>query len=242
MAATVLYLGDTRLDAQAAYLAGVMTHHGIDFDYRDSATPITAGDLAGRKLIVLSDYPFSSVGGDNAQEISRLVQKGVGLLMIGGWESFAAEEAGFRSTPVAELLPVLLNDHDDRINSARVCLARKVADHPILRGLPWDRPPTVAGFNRFRTREDATTVLELERHIPIEQPDGLRFEREDVQPMLVVGQAGAGRTAAFASDAAPHWVGGLVDWGESRVRLQKVEFGHWYGRFFAQLLQWCAGE
>ncbi len=35
---------------------------------------------------------------------------------------------------------------------------------------------------------------------------------------LVVGQHGRGRTAALATDVAPHWVGGLVDWGDRARR------------------------
>ena len=33
MRRTILYLGDTALDRQASYLAGVLTHYGLDFDY-----------------------------------------------------------------------------------------------------------------------------------------------------------------------------------------------------------------
>ncbi len=62
-------------------------------------------------------------------------------------------------------------------------------------------------------------------------------------PALVVGTYGQGRTAAFLSDVAPHWVGGLVDWGPDRVTAQAVggpavEVGSDYARFWTQLLAW----
>ena len=66
-------------------------------------------------------------------------------------------------------------------------------------------------------------------------------------PFLVVDDAGAGRVAAFASDVAPHWIGGMVDWGAPRIfqELPKrlgnnlfVEIGCDYAKFFEQLVRW----
>jgi hypothetical protein len=61
-------------------------------------------------------------------------------------------------------------------------------------------------------------------------------------PLLVVGEYGRGRTAALATDVAPHWVGGLVDWGDQRVVQQVgagfIDVGNWYARFFRNLLVW----
>lgn len=71
----------------------------------------------------------------------------------------------------------------------------------------------------------------------------LVFDLHAVYPLLVVGQAGQGRVAAFTSDVAPHWVGGFVDWGTPRVAGQApaaptVEVGGDYARFWKQLLMW----
>jgi uncharacterized membrane protein len=73
----------------------------------------------------------------------------------------------------------------------------------------------------------------------------IAFDLAAVYPLLVVGAAGRGRTAAFASDIAPHWVGGFVDWGVSRVAAQApagpaVEVGSDYARFWKQLIAWVA--
>jgi uncharacterized membrane protein len=72
--------------------------------------------------------------------------------------------------------------------------------------------------------------------------DNYRFVPGKRSPLLVLGQYGNGRTAALATDVAPHWVGGLVDWGDWRV-VQDVEgsfidVGNWYARFFRNLLVW----
>ena len=69
-------------------------------------------------------------------------------------------------------------------------------------------------------------------------------------PLLVVGECGRGRTAALATDVAPHWVGGLVDWGDGRVVQEvnagAIDVGNLYARFFRNLLVWTgrleAGE
>ena len=48
----------------------------------------------------------------------------------------------------------------------------------------------------------------------------------------MVGRHGYGRTAALATDVAPHWVGGLVDWGDQRITQKvtedSIEVGNWY--------------
>ena len=58
----------------------------------------------------------------------------------------------------------------------------------------------------------------------------------------MVGEHGRGRTAALATDVAPHWVGGLVDWGDQRVVQDvgggSIDVGNWYARFFRNLLVW----
>jgi len=58
----------------------------------------------------------------------------------------------------------------------------------------------------------------------------------------VVGAWGQGRTAALATDVAPHWVGGMVDWGDRRIVQDLpggfVEIGNWYAEFFRNLLVW----
>jgi hypothetical protein len=71
----------------------------------------------------------------------------------------------------------------------------------------------------------------------------IAFELKGVYPVLVTGSSGQGRTAAFASDIAPHWVGGFIDWGEARVKGQapgshEIEVGSAYSQFWKQLLAW----
>lgn len=183
---SVLYLGDTSLDTAASYLAGVMTHFNIGFDYAGSDEPADRFlvDEAEYRLIVLSDYPAQNLETSQMEQIIALVCRGTGLLMIGGYNRVGAK-AG-----------------------ARV----------ILEAI------------RYRTRAEASSCL---------------FTEEGRDVLLAVGGYGGGRTAAFTSDAAPHWIGGFVDWGDERVSCKiagaEVEVGAFYAAFFNNLIRWTAG-
>ena len=55
------------------------------------------------------------------------------------------------------------------------------------------------------------------------------------------------RTAALATDLAPHWCGGLVDWGKRRLKLKvtgkiQIEVGDLYVEFVSSLIKWTAGH
>ena len=285
------YLGDDDLGSAAIYLAGLMTHFGLPLDHVPSSRPPDAAFAARRyALYVVSDYPAARFRSGELEHVAACVQAGSGLAMLGGWESFHGRLGEYHRSPLAEVLPVEMASADDRRNCAQPCLIRQVAAHPILEGLPWDRPPGIGGFNAFTARPAAQTLLtavqfEVRRvrtdslalggrgqgegdgrealtsilNSPL-TPDpspaneegrgAFAFSPVAESPLLVVGEYGCGRTAALATDVAPHWVGGLVDWGDQRV-VQNVgsgfiDVGNWYARFFRNLLVWTgrleAGE
>jgi uncharacterized membrane protein len=146
-----------------------------------------------------------------------------------------------------DILPVIMQATDDRVNCPQPCLVEKNAEHPILDGLPFTKvPPGIGGFNLVKAKPEGTVLLSSRRFKVEQSLSGFRFEPfPAADPLLVVGQYGQGRTAAFASDVAPHWVGGLVDWGDGRVAAQGpgangIEVGNWYARFFANMVKWAA--
>ncbi len=249
MAARVLYLGDTSLLGAAAYLAGVMRHMDWTFDYIPSHV-LAGADLFDlpHSLYVLSDYPANRLAHELQHRLLRHVEAGAGLLMIGGWESYRGCGGDWQDTAVAAALPVQIAASDDRVNCDQPTLVRCVADHPTVAGLPWDsRPPCIGGFNRFRPNPEGQVVLEIQRFEASRAGTEVHFKPVDSDPLLVVGQWGRGRTAALATDAAPHWVGGMVDWGPGRVTAHApgadpIEVGNLYVQFFEQLLRWCGGD
>ena len=242
----VFYLGDTSLSGVAGYLAGLMTAFGIGFDYRPSDSAMSADELrTPRKLFVLSDYPSKMMPPDAQKALLDQVHAGAGLLMIGGWESFHGHGGNWDRTPIGAALPVEISAEDDRINCDQPALLLRTADHEIVAELPFDdRPPTVGGFNRFVAKPGAETVLLVQRFAARYESGRFHFDTDEQDPMLVLGTHGAGRTAALATDLAPHWVGGLVDWGDGeRVVAQaagswQIEVGNFYAQFIANLLAW----
>jgi uncharacterized membrane protein len=235
----VLYCGDGTLESGASYLGGIMAVAGIAFDYvpMNAIFPeaLLEQDYA---LIILSDYPSGNFPPGLMERIARKVEQGTSLLMVGGWESFHGLIGNYQDTTLASVLPVECLAGDDRLNWCHGLVPQIVSPHPILKGLPWDKPPIVCGCNRVTAKREATTVMAL-RKIQI-QKDTLTLEEESL-PLLVVGTYGKGRTGAVTTDFAPHWAGGLVDWGGERVSAQapggrKIEVGSCYAAFLRNIL------
>ncbi|QQE10208.1 hypothetical protein JD969_11895 [Planctomycetota bacterium] len=248
MSKDVLYLGDTAYTQQASYLCGIMTHYGISFDYIPSdASPSDAQIADDYKLIILSDYPSNMLSETQIQTIVEKTKQGRGLLMIGGWETYVGLGGDYHKTPLAEVLPVIMQDSDDRRNNYWPCFVDKQTDHPILADLPFDtNVTTVGGFNAFTPKPDATVLLKANMNDASKNADGsFSLVHKDSIPLLVVGTFGNANVACFASDVAPHWVGPLVDWGDKRLPAQapdceSIEVGNWYAQYFANLVQWTA--
>ena len=239
----VCYLGDGNLTGAASYLAAVMTHFEIAFEHFPSGEPLRPPFTERRYgLYVVSDYPAANFRPPQMAHLVDCVRGGSGLLMIGGWESFFGRLGEYQGSPLAEVLPVVMQDRDDRRNCPQTCVVWQAADHPLLAGLPWDRPPSIGGFNALEPKPGAAGLLSAREFEVRRTGDSLEFTRRAESPLLVVGQYGRGRTAALATDVAPHWVGGMVDWGDRRLVQQvagaEVEVGNCYARFFRNLLAW----
>lgn len=254
----IAYLGDGSRSGSANYLCGIMTHFALPFVYvpSDESPPedIFADEIG---LYILSDYPaerFSAVAMERLCE--RIRRKNAGILMLGGWESYHGLGGNWDTTPLAKLLPVEMSTTDDRRNWAQLILIRQIAEHEITAGLPFSRPAGIGGYNEFRARAEATVILEGERFQITCEPDSAKttttptFVADGRFPLLVVAKDDddktRGRRACFATDVAPHWVGGFVDWGDARLTVTMgedfVEIGADYATFFRNLLTWCLGN
>lgn len=243
-----MYLGDTALKEAASYLAGIMSHYRIGFDYRASDERFESALLeAEYRAIVLSDYPSKNFDSRQLEQIASRVREGMGLLMIGGWGSFYGIDGAYAGTVLQEVLPVKMQSSDDRINCSQPCLVEKNCAHPIVEGLPFDTAcASIGGYNRVTTKPEASEVLSARRFSVRREASGYAFAPfQKAEPLLVVGSFGKGRVVAFTSDVAPHWVGGLVDWGDSRVHAcadgaGPVEVGDCYAKLFFQMIRWTA--
>lgn len=245
----VLYLGDTDLGAAAGYLAGLIERAGWALDYLPTFTEVSR-DLIDvpRRLFILSDFTAACFPDDLQRNMLQQVADGAGLVMIGGWESYRGQSGHWAGTPVAEALPVVIGEDDDRVNCDRPTFVYPLTEHPILEDLPWaTRPPLIGGYNRLAAKPDATVLAEARTYDA--GIDGLTVTLIEAgrDPLLIVGAHGKGRVVSLATDAAPHWVGPMVDWGAQRVVARsslpgaiEVEVGDCYAKFFTQLLRWAA--
>lgn len=179
--------------------------HVVDFLPNHVAAerfPDTAEDLDRYDVVVLSDIGSNTLllprrvfvtGRARPNRLVVLadwVRAGGALLMVGGYLSFQGIEAkaNYRATPLADVLPVVMEVGDDREETPQGVRPRVVLRHPAVARIATELP-TILGYQRFSTRPAAETLIAVDGH-----------------PVLAVGRAGAGRVAAFASDMGPHWL------------------------------------
>ncbi|MBZ4488048.1 glutamine amidotransferase [Microbacterium sp. cx-55] len=196
--------------------------HRIEFDL-----PASAAELAAlADVIVISDvgantfqlppavFSHSRPVDDAIGALAEFTAAGGGLVMIGGYLSFSGIDAKARwgRTALADVLPVRILDRDDRIELPSGVDPLVSQPHPIVDPLDpcW---PALLGLNELVAKPDADVLATVAEH-----------------PLLVVGTHGAGRTAAFSSDLAPHWA--------------TPAFLAWpgYGELFDRLVRWLSQE
>jgi len=211
----------------AALEAGGWT---VDFQPNHVASekfPYTAEELDRYDVIVLSDIGANTLLLTNSvfsrgqlapsnrlRALADWVEAGGALLMVGGYLSFQGIEAkaNYRATALADVLPIVMEIGDDREETPEGIAPVAVGSHEVVDGLAGEWPK-ILGYQRFTAREGAEVVATVGEH-----------------PLVVVGEAGAGRVAAVATDMGPHWL--------------PTEFLEWdgYGRLWNQLLGWLAGS
>ena len=176
----------------------------------DTRMPSTVDALRQHAAIVLSDVGSNTfllgrqtffdgrVAPDLLELIAAYTSGGGGLVMVGGYMSFAGIDgkAGYAKTCLQDVLPVMVSASDDRVERpAGVVPTLHMPDHPTVAGMagPW---PALLGYNRLTPRQPGQVVATC---------------GED--PLLVAGTYGEGRCVAFASDMGPHWAPeGFIGW------------------------------
>ncbi len=179
---------------------------GVDVTYQPchvaaSLFPDTEEALSAFDVIVLSDigantlllrdstFVRSELTSNRLELLRSFVEKGGGLLMIGGYLTFQGIEgkAAYHGTPVEEVLPIVLSPFDDRRENPQGVVPVTVdASHPIAQGLAgW---PAMLGYNRAVLRPEAHLVATI-----------------GGDPLIAVRNVKAGRTAVFSSDCSAHW-------------------------------------
>jgi uncharacterized membrane protein len=213
-------------------LRDALEENGIETEYIPTGVaatefPLSAEEIAEYDVVVLSDIGYNTLAlppatfdeferrPNRLRLIEEFVRAGGGLAMVGGYLSFMGfnGKARYKGTPVETALPVTMQTYDDRVErSDGVTPVRRDVDHPVVDGVPAEWP-AMLGYNRVEADDDARELV-----------------RVDDDPLLVVGDHGEGRSAAFTSDCAPHW--------------GSPEFTDWdhYGDVWSNLVEWLAGN
>lgn len=201
---------------EVTYVPAHEVHTRLDGEDAFDAYDVVVISDVGANTFQLAPRTFarSEPGPDKTELVRRRVEAGGGLLMVGGYLTFTGIDAKARwgSSPLAPALPVRLQPVDDRVELPAGAAPDVVADHPVVAGL--DRTwPQLLGLNEVTPAPGATVLAECAG-----------------RPLLVVGEYGAGRSAAFTSDIAPHWAPPpFLDWPG-------------YARLFDQLVRWLGAE
>jgi uncharacterized membrane protein len=198
-------------------------------------------------VVLLDDVDIQGLSQPTWQAMAERVRRGMGLAMLGGYHSFGP--GGFRDSPLDQVLPINIGRaqrqnfgeavRDDvhlpgpiRIQPAAPLGLR----HPIMQ-ISSGASPTAPGSAAGLSAADASTVWQ---QLPLLDGanlfDGSQLKRnaqilakaDDPQqhPLLVAGQAGDGRTLAFAGDSTWRW--------------PMAGFGDSHRRFWRQCVLWLA--
>ncbi len=196
-------------------------------------------DIGANSLLLSPDtFERSAVRPNRLAAVEQYVRGGGGLLMIGGYLSFAGIEgkARYHGTAVEDALPVVIGATDDRVEAPEGVLPVVIRpDHPVVRGLPADWP-VLLGYNRVTSRPATEVIVTCgadprvadvtDPLLPV-VPDPLAAGGAD--PLIACGSYEAGRSAVFTSDCAPHW--------------GPPEFLAWpgYRQLWPNLMTWLSG-
>jgi uncharacterized membrane protein len=186
-------------------------------------------------VILLGDVDANGLSARSWSEMAKMVERGAGLAMLGGFHSFGP--GGFANTPLQDVLPIEMSRTerqsfgdaprtDVHVKGPIKMLPIPIGGelHPILRMKEgttaanmaiWEQLPPLDGANkleRLRMKQIASAIAEGN--------DGSR------SPLLIVSPYGDGRSAALAVDSTWHW--------------QLQGFGEVHRRFWRQLVLWLA--
>lgn len=226
----ILYCGDQ--DRAPLYIEGALHYnaHSVTHVGPHEAFP----DPSSYEVVILSDYPAENIDENASTVVSDGVARGARLIMLGGWESFNGFGRNYFNHPLAELLPVTMQPIDDRVNAPQGLLLNMIQTGNAVTQPNWGMPPVICGYNNAKAKEGADVLVEM-RAI---QSDGHHVSFGDSMPLVIRGQHKQGITVACLTDLAPHWSGGVTDWGEEFMHLPNgVDVGSSYLRFVQFLVE-----
>jgi uncharacterized membrane protein len=177
-----------------------------DADHLLGGFPKTREELFSYRGLILGSIEAGAFTGDQLRMISEFVERrGGGLLMLGGPRAFA--EGSYAGTPVADVLPVVL---ERPAKSLEAGVVARLKVHPTRDGIAhavtqlganeqassaiWEKLPGVTSVNALRAiKPGAITLL-----------NGTDERRRD-QIVLAYQRYGRGKAIAFPIQDSWHW-------------------------------------
>jgi uncharacterized membrane protein len=208
--------------ADAGFDVTYVRAHEISQRFPTSVEELAAYDAVvlsdiGSNSFLLTDETFlrSQVSINRLQLVVDYVRAGGGLVKIGGYMSFTGIDARarFGMSPLADVLPVTMLDHDDRIEVPQGVVPKVVVLGHAATGAAPAEWPILLGYNRTFAKPDATVIAWV-----------------GADPLLVVSEEGKGRVLAFTSDVAPHW-----------APPEFMRWEH-YSELWTSMVGWAAGR
>jgi len=246
----ILYCGDSPAGGPANYLLAILRSMKAEYTHLSPAEPLSPDLLKKRyDAVILSDFSCEKVSNASQKALVHQVAGGTGMLMVGGWGSFSGPFAGLRGSILEEILPVHCLDRDDRVNFPGGALATLHKKHPAIGKLTFKSVPAICGLNQLIVKPRSVQILSAHPITNQKKTDGkyaVKLEKKSY-PLLVADANPQRRVAALATDLAPHWCGGWVDWGTRPMQLPvndkiRVEVGNQYVEFVSSLLFWLSGQ
>ena len=207
---------------------GDLTLHGL---------PATDGDFAMFDVIILGDLDSTYFSNSQLQKLAAFVNRGGGLLMLGGHNSFGP--GGFGGTKLEEVLPVTMGGRGmpQEFTPFLPQLTAGGVSHPIFDGIadyfsgPNNRKPDpkllplpdLTGCVSVVSAKPAASVLAVHP-----------TRRNENGPLVVlaVQNFGGGRSAAFTADTTWQW--------NRNERVHALGKDSPYQRFWGQMVRYLA--
>jgi len=215
---------------------GVLKRQGIDSPaVLEKGFPADKAELFKYKSLILGSVEASFFTFDQLRLISDFVsQRGGGLLMLGGKNSFA--QGGYINTPLEDALPVALRtgpasagvpSYQD--SEFKAVLTDYGFEHPATRlsmdeqdnKKRWDSAPPLIGINPTAGPKPGATVLVQAsvRDVSGQNPVLLAFQR-----------FGRGKSMALTTDSTWRW------------RMEQESQNNFHALFWKQLLSWLVSD
>lgn len=188
--------------------------------------PKTREELFAYRGLVLGSVEAAAFTGDQLRMIAEFVDvRGGGLLFLGGPRAFA--EGGYTGTPVAEVMPVVLERAGGALAHIKVHPTRAGQAHAVTQLGDTEQ----ASAERWKTMPPLTTVNLIESIKPgATALLGATDDRRRERVVLAYERYGRGKSIAFPVQDSWHW---QMD-AAMRVEDQTHE------NFWRQLLRWLA--